>query len=232
MMQIRFKNRVQAGELLSSRLQRYANRTDVLVFGLPRGGVPVAAEVAKKLNAPLDVFVVRKLGVPGHRELAMGAIATGGIRVLNQELIFHLGIPNDNIEAVTAEEHEELQRREIAYRGDESPPEIHGKIVILVDDGIATGSTMRAALQALRQQQPRRVIVAVPVAPLSICPELENLADEVIVLMAPREFYAVGEWYEEFSQTSDEEVTRLLNNASHHREIRIAHPVIMYSLNH
>lgn len=227
-MKDRFQDRVQAGELLGHRLKRYANRTDVLVLGLPRGGIPVAAEVAKRLNAPLDVFVVRKLGVPGHRELAMGAIATGGIHVLNQDIIFHLGLPGEIIEAVADEEREELQRREITYRGDDTPPEIRGKIIILVDDGIATGSTIRAAAQAVHQQQPRRLIIAVPVAPLSTCAELEKLADEVIVLIAPREFYAVGEWYEEFSQTSDEEVIRLLNEARRqqkelYEESKIAH---------
>lgn len=212
-MKERFQDRIEAGSLLASRLPRYANRTDVLVLGLPRGGIPVAAEVAKKLHAPLDVFVVRKLGVPGHRELAMGAIASGGIRVLNDSIIFHLRIPEDIIDAVTDEERQELQRREVAYRGDSPRPDIHGKTVILVDDGIATGSTIRAAVQAVREAQPRRVIIAVPVAPLSTCAELEKIADEVVTLIAPREFYAVGEWYEEFSQTSDEEVTRMLQEA-------------------
>lgn len=212
-MKERFRDRLEAGELLGSRLQRYANRQDVVVLGLPRGGVPVAAEVARKLNAPLDVFIVRKLGVPGHRELAMGAIASGGLRVLNEKIVYQLGIRDELIEAVADEENAELQRRELAYRGDEAPPEIHGKIVILVDDGIATGSTMRAAVQALHRQQPRRIIIAVPVAPFSTCVELEGLADEVVVLTAPHDFYAVGEAYEEFSQTSDEEVTRLLREA-------------------
>jgi putative phosphoribosyl transferase len=213
LMKERFRDRLEAGELLGSRLRRYANREDVIVLGLPRGGVPVAAEVARKLNAPLDVFIVRKLGVPGHRELAMGAIASGGRRVLNEKIIYQLGIPDEVIAAVAEQESEELHRREDAYRGDEPPPEIQGKIVTLVDDGIATGSTMRAALQALHRQQPRRVIIAVPVAPFSTCGELEGLADELVVLTAPHDFYAVGEAYEEFSQTSDEEVTRLLREA-------------------
>jgi putative phosphoribosyl transferase len=212
-MKDRFQDRIQAGELLATRLLRYANRGDVVVLGLPRGGIPVAAEIAKKLNAPLDVFVVRKLGVPGHRELAMGAIAGGGIRVLNQALIFHLCIPGDVIEMVADEERQELYRREAAYRGDAARVELDNKIVILVDDGIATGSTMLAAAEAITQKKPRRVVIAVPVAPHSAGSELQKVADEVVVLLSPREFHAVGEWYEEFSQISDEEVRAFLAEA-------------------
>lgn len=183
------------------------------MLGLPRGGVPVAAEIARKLEAPLDVFVVRKLGVPGHRELAMGAIASGGIRVLNQALIFHLCIPGEVIEMVADEERQELHRREAVYRGGFPQIELEGKIVILVDDGMATGSTMLAAAQAIQQKRPRRVVVAVPVAPNSANSELEKIVNEVIVLLTPRDFHSVGQWYEEFSQTSDDEVRALLAEA-------------------
>lgn len=209
-----FHDRAQAGRLLAFELSRYANRKDVIVLGLPRGGVPVAHEVAARLHAPLDVFVVRKLGVPGHRELAMGAIATGGVRVLNHEILASLDISREALEAVAAAEEQELRRREQAYRGHGASPEIRGKTVILVDDGIATGSTMRAALAALRKQGPARVVVAVPTAAAASCQELQGQADEVVCLMTPRDFYAVGQWYEDFSQTTDEEVTRLLRLGS------------------
>jgi putative phosphoribosyl transferase len=212
-----FQNRIEAGKLLAVELAKYANRKDVIVLGLPRGGVPVAFEVAKRLNAPLDVFVVRKLGVPGHRELAMGAIATGGVRVLNERVVEELGISEETIDAVAAEEHQELKRREVAYRGHVASPEIRGKTVILVDDGIATGSTMRAAVLALRKQHPAHLIVAVPTAAASSCHELRHQVDELVALMVPEEFYAVGQWYEDFSQTSDAEVTRLLEQAGHRR---------------
>ena len=210
-----FRNRVEAGKLLAVELVKYANRKDVIVLGLPRGGVPVAFEVAKRLNAPLDVFVVRKLGVPGHRELAMGAIATGGVRVLNEKVVQELGISRETIDAAAAEEHEELKRRELAYRGHGASPEIRGQTVILVDDGIATGSTMRAAVLALRKQHPARLIVAVPTAAASSYDELKRQVDEMVALMAPADFYAVGQWYEDFSQTTDAEVTRLLEQAGH-----------------
>jgi putative phosphoribosyl transferase len=210
-----FRDRVQAGQLLADRLTKYANRDDVIVLGLPRGGVPVAFEVASKLKAPLDVFVVRKLGVPGHRELAMGAIATGGVRVLNQEVVEGLGISQLTIDAVAAGEQKELARRELAYRGHGTSPKIRGKTVILIDDGIATGSTMRAAVRAVRLQEPARVVVAVPTAARSSYNELKREADEIIALMVPDEFCAVGQWYENFSQTIDEEVTRLLEKAGH-----------------
>ena len=210
-----FRDRVEAGQPLAAELTKYANRKDVIVLGLPRGGVPVAFEVARKLRAPLDVFVVRKLGVPGHRELAMGAIATGGVRVLNEEVVLGLGISQRTIDAVAAGELKELKRRELAYRGHGASPEIRGKTVILVDDGIATGSTMRAAVQALRQQQPARLVVAVPTAAPSSYSELKRQVDQVNALMTSADFYAVGQWYENFSQTTDAEVTRLLVQAGH-----------------
>jgi putative phosphoribosyl transferase len=210
-----FRDRVQAGQLLADALTQYANRNDVIVLGLPRGGVPVAYEVATKLNAPLDVFVVRKLGLPGHRELAMGAIATGGVQVLNDEVVEELRLSPLTIDAVAAEEQKELVRRELAYRGHDTSPKIRGKTVILVDDGIATGSTMRAAVRAVRRQQAARIIVAVPTSARSSYAQLKREADEVLALMTPKSFHAVGQWYENFSQTSDEEVSRLLAKAGH-----------------
>jgi putative phosphoribosyl transferase len=221
-----FRDRVEAGQLLADELTKYAQRKDVIVLGLPRGGVPVAFEVAKKLHAPLDVFVVRKLGVPGHRELAMGAIATGGIRVLNEEVVSGLGISQLTIDAVAAEEQRELARRELAYRGHHASSSIRGKTVILVDDGIATGSTLRAAVRALRQQQPARLVVAVPTAAPSSYAELKHQVDEMIALMTPADFYAVGQWYEDFGQTTDAEVTSLLERArqmkAHGEPVRIS----------
>lgn len=208
-----FRDRVQAGQMLGEALQKYANRDDVIVLGLPRGGVPVAYEIAARLAAALDVFVVRKLGVPGHEELAMGAIATGGIRVLNEDVIWELGISESQVNAVTAREEKELLRREHLYRGHEVPPKIRDRTVILVDDGVATGSTMRAAVRALRLQRPLRIVVAVPTASRSAFVELEREADEVVALMCPENFAAVGQWYENFSQTTDQEVTSLLAKA-------------------
>jgi putative phosphoribosyl transferase len=213
-MTTQFKNRTEAGQALATRLTSFANRTDVLVLALPRGGVPVAAEVAKKLNAPLDVFVVRKLGLPGHPELAMGAIATGGVRVFNGDVINSLRIPDEVVHAVTAEEYEELQRRERSYRDDLPPPEVEGKTVIIVDDGIATGSTMIAAVAALRQLGAGRIVVAAPVIARSTFYLIHNAADEVAAVIAPEEFYGVGQWYEDFSQTTDEEVQALLAETS------------------
>ncbi len=209
----RFRNRTEAGQFLGRKLARYADRDDVLVLALPRGGVPVAYEVAKRLNAPLDVIIVRKLGVPGQEELAMGALASGGIRVLNGEVVDSLRISDEVIDAVAAREEKELVRRERAYRGQRNRIEVEGRIVVLVDDGIATGSTMRAAVNALRQQQPKRVIVAVPTAAASTYREFQNEADEMVAVMAPELFYGVGQWYEDFSQTTDQEVRQLLDQA-------------------
>jgi putative phosphoribosyl transferase len=214
MMLTAFRNRTEAGRQLADRLWTYEGHSDVLVLALPRGGVPVAFEVARALEAPLDVFVVRKLGVPGHEELAMGAIASGGIRVLNDDVVRSLNIPDRVIEAVTARELRELRWRERAYRGDRPPPTVHGRTVILVDDGLATGSTMRAAIAALRRLEPARLIVAVPTAAPSICDEIRREADDCICEIMPDPFYAVGVWYEDFSPTTDDEVRDLLDQAA------------------
>src|SRR5262245_58400613 len=203
---MRFKNRIEAGQRLGEELARYARASGLLVLALPRGGVPVAYEVARALRAPLDVFLVRKLGVPGREEYAMGAIASGGVRVLNLEAVEHLDIPEQLIEKVVAKEKDELERRERAYRGSRPAPGPHEKTVIVVDDGLATGSSMRAAVAALRYKQPSRIVVAVPVAPPSAVADLEHEADEVVCVMKPEDFYAVGQWYVEFEQTTDEEV--------------------------
>jgi predicted phosphoribosyltransferase len=208
-----FRDRTEAGRLLARELMRYANQRDVIVLGLPRGGVPVAFEVAVTLHVPLDVFVVRKLGTPGHSELAMGAIATGGVRVLNEAVIEAASIPMRVIDAVAEEEGRELKRRELAYRGSYSEPEVRGKTVLLIDDGIATGSTMRAAIRAIASQEPARLIVAVPTAAGPTCRELRPMVDELVALMMPEIFYGVGQWYDDFRQTSDEEVTELLQRA-------------------
>lgn len=209
-----FRDRIEAGQLLAERLSQYAGRDDVLVLGLPRGGVPVAYEVAQALGAPLDVFVVRKLGVPGHEELAMGAIASGGVRVLNEDVVRVLQIDDEVIEYVAEEESAELRRREQLYRRDRPPLEVGGKTVIVVDDGLATGSTMRAAVSALKQGKPAQVIVAVPVAPPSTCAELGKMVDEVVCVQTPELFHAIGLWYENFTQTSDREVRDLLDAAN------------------
>ena len=205
-----FTDRREAGRELAQRLQQYAERDDVIVLALPRGGVPVAYEVARTLKAPLDVFLVRKLGTPGHPELAMGAIASGGVRVLNDEVVQWLGIRAEQIDAVARQEQQELQRREAAYRGGRSLPPLENRIVMLVDDGLATGSTMRAAVQAVKEQKPARVIVAVPVGAPETCRDLGATADEVVCARMPTPFSAVGQWYLNFEQTSDEEVRRLL----------------------
>ena len=205
-----FHDRTEAGRLLAGKLAAYANRADVIVLGLPRGGVPVAYEVARALNAPLDVFLVRKLGVPGHEEFAMGAIATGGVRVLNDQTVRALRISDQVIEAVAAKEQRELDRRARLYRGDRPPPDLRGKTVILVDDGLATGATMLAAVKALRQQQAGRIVVAVPIAPPETCEQLRVEVDDIICAVTPEPFYAVGCWYEDFSQSTDEEVRDLL----------------------
>jgi putative phosphoribosyl transferase len=192
----------------------YADRPDVLVLALPRGGVPVAFEVARALHAPLDVFLVRKLGLPGHEELAMGAIASGGVRVLNDDVVRALHVPEDVVETVAAAEQQELERRERIYRGDRPAPDARGRTIILIDDGLATGSTMRAAVAALRQQGPARIVVAVPVGAPETCAEFQDEADEAICGQTPEPFYAVGLWYSDFSQTTDEEVHDLLERAA------------------
>ena len=208
-----FQNRTEAGRLLATELRRYAGQPNLIILGLPRGGVPVAFEVAGALRAPLVVFIVRKLGTPGQRELAMGAIATGGVRVINDEVVRTLNIPMTVIDAVAAEETRELKRREFAYRGDYSEPEVSGKTVILVDDGIATGSTMHAAIRALKSQAPARLVVAVPTCAPTTFRELRQEVDEFVALMTPEPFYGVGQWYADFSQTSDAEVSELLARA-------------------
>jgi erythromycin esterase-like protein/predicted phosphoribosyltransferase len=205
-----FRDRSEAGRFLASKLAAYAHRPDVLVLALPRGGVPVACEVSRALGVPLDVFLVRKLGIPGHEELAMGAIATGGVRVLNEQVVNRLGIPAYVIDAVAAREERELARRERLYRGGRPAPDVRGRTVILVDDGLATGATMNAAVKALRQQQPDRIVVAVPTASPDICEKLKAVADEVICATTPEPFHAVGLWYENFAQTTDDEVRALL----------------------
>jgi len=217
-----FRNRVEAGRRLAAELTNYADRPDVLVLALPRGGVPVGYEVARALHAPLDVFLVRKLGVPGRPELAMGAIASGGTRVLNEELLGMLSVPPRRIAEVAQREQRELDRRKRLYRGSRLPPEIREKTVILVDDGLATGSTMRAAVLALRQLQPARIVVAVPVGAKQTCAEFESEADETICATTPEPFHAVGAWYDNFDPTSDDEVRRLLARAS--EELRAAVP--------
>jgi predicted phosphoribosyltransferase len=206
----RFRNRTDAGRRLAEKLAAYADRPDALVLALPRGGVPVGSEVAQGLGAPLDVFLVRKLGVPGHEELAMGAVATGGVRVLNDEIVHGLGISEHEIDASVSRELRELARRERLYRSDCPPPDVAGRTVILVDDGLATGATMRAAVQALRQQQPARIVVAVPTASLDTCQAMKAEADDVVCAMTPEPFFAVGYWYEDFTQTTDDEVRELL----------------------
>jgi putative phosphoribosyl transferase len=209
----RFRDRREAGSLLAAQLRHYAGRDDVIVLGLPRGGLPVAYEVARELDAPLDVFLVRKLGVPGQEELALGAIASGGTVVLNPRLVEALGLTRDQIAAIVDRERRELERRERAYRGDRPPPHLSGRVVILVDDGLATGSSMWAAVHAVRQENPARVVVAVPVADPDVCHRLDAEADEAVCLFTPQPMRAVGIWYEDFSQTTDEEVRELLERA-------------------
>jgi len=204
-----FRDRTDAGRQLARRLLDFKGR-DVVILALPRGGVPVAAQVARSLGAPLDVFIVRKLGTPGHEELAMGAIASGGVRVLNEEVIRALGIPEEIIEEVARRELRELVRREQDYRGQRPPPDVAGRTVILIDDGLATGSTMRAAVRALRLLGPRQIVVAVPVGAPPTCAELGAEADGIVCLATPEPFMSVGSWYEDFAQTSDEEVRGLL----------------------
>jgi putative phosphoribosyl transferase len=212
-----FADRTEAGRLLAEKLGEYADRDDVIILGLPRGGVPVAYEVAKRLRAPLDVFVVRKLGVPGFEELAAGAIASGGVRVLNEDVVRAIPHAEEAIEAVTAKETAELERREQLYRAGRPAPELRDRVVILIDDGLATGATMRAAVKALRQSGAAKIIVAVPVGPPDTCREIEEQADETICLSTPAFFQAVGQYYEDFSQTSDEDVRELLSQAAQKR---------------
>jgi len=215
-MAVPFQNRSDAGRLLATRLGRYANRRDVQVLALPRGGVPVALEVARALNAPLDVFIVRKLGVPGHEELAMGAIAMGGVEVLNRDVVDALRISRNVIQQVATREWQELSRRQSLYRDDRPAPDLHRKIVILVDDGLATGSTMRAAVTALRKFHPSKIVVAVPTAAPSTCDEFKTEVDEIVCAETPQPFYAVGAWYQDFTQVTDEQVRDMLEQPAHH----------------
>jgi putative phosphoribosyl transferase len=217
-----FQDRFQAGRVLAQLLSEYANRDDVVVLALPRGGVPVAYEVARALHAPLDVFLVRKFGVPGQEELAMGAIATGGVRVLNRRVVDALRIPPSVIERVAREEAAELERREREYRGGRPPPRVARKTVILIDDGLATGSTMLAAAEALKRLGPAKIVIAVPTAAREVCERFRNVVDEVICATTPEPFHAVGLWYEDFSQTTDEDVRELLQRAA--SELRAAAP--------
>ncbi len=207
----RFRNRTMAGKLLAAKLTEYANRPDVLVLGLPRGGVPVAFEVAEALDAPLDICLVRKLGLPGHKELAMGALAMGGVRVINENIVDSLRISQQIIEQVTAVEMRELERRNRTYRDNRPPPEVKNHTILLVDDGIATGATIRAAIATLKQQQPQELVVAVPVAAAATCQELQAEVDKVVCVMTPEDLYAIGIWYENFEQTTDAEVCQLLS---------------------
>jgi putative phosphoribosyl transferase len=212
-----FRNRAEAGQQLASRLGKYANREDVIVLGVPRGGVPIAFEVATALNLPLDLFVLRKLGVPGHEELAFGAIGSGGVRVLDREVVKSAGLSNSVIELVTRAEKAELARREQLYRGKRPALDVRGKTAILVDDGIATGSSLRAGVRALRQMQPAAIVIAAPVAPRSTVNHLRREVDDVVCVAIPERFYGVGQFYHDFSQVSDEEVNKLLDTAFRQR---------------
>jgi putative phosphoribosyl transferase len=211
---MQFQDRRDAGKKLAGELVRYAGRSDVLVLALPRGGVPVAYEVALALNAPLDVFIVRKLGLPGREELAVGAIASGGIRVLNEDVIGLLNVPQDVISLVAKRELQELQRREQIYRGERPGPEVRERTIILIDDGLATGASMRAAIAGLRAQHPTRIVAAVPTASKEACEGLRHEVDEMVCVLTPEPFYGVGRWYEDFRQTTDEEVRALLEEAN------------------
>lgn len=214
-----FQNRVEAGRQLAAALARYDGDPNLLVLALPRGGVPVAFEVARALRAPMDLFLVRKLGVPGHEELAMGAVATGGVRVLNDDVVNGLRIPDHTIERVVDAESRELERRDAAYRGARPAPNVKGRTVVLVDDGLATGSTMRAAVLALRQQSPERIVVGVPVASPEVCAQFRAEVDDIICVATPEPFYAVGYWYQDFSQTTDDEVRDLLRQAEREQSV-------------
>ena len=213
-MEPRFHNRTEAGRRLAAELSKYANLPEVLVLGLPRGGIPVAYEIAKALHVPLDVWLVRKLGVPGQEELAMGAIASGGVMILNNEIINLLNISRETVEQVAAAEKQELERRDEAYRGDRPLPQIENHTIILVDDGIATSSTLRAAIAALQRHHPKRIVVAAPVAPPSVCESLKTVVDDVVCLDTPEPLHSIGMWYIDFSQTTDNEVRDLLRRSS------------------
>ena len=209
-----FRDRTEAGQVLASKLTKYLNQVNTVILALPRGGVPVAYEIGKELGLPVDIFVVRKLGVPGHEELAMGAIASGGVRHINRDVVDQLRIDSETIDVASRREQKEIERREQLYRGQRPPVDVRNKTVILVDDGLATGSTMRAAIAALRQHRPARIVVAVPAAAPQTCSEIADEVDEIICAATPEPFYAVGQWYQEFSQTTDEEVRDLLARAS------------------
>ena len=215
-----FRDRYDAGEYLAGMLQHYADRSDVIILGLPRGGVPVAYEIAKKLQVTMDIFIVRKLGVPVHEELAMGAIASGGVRVLNEDVIRKLQITDEMIEAAAEEQERELHRREREYRGDREPLELAGKTVILVDDGLATGASMRAGVRALKLHSPARIVVAVPVGAPDTCRLFEQEVDEVVCGKTPEDFTAVGAWYHDFTQTTDEEVCHLIDEIAHQHKVQ------------
>lgn len=215
-----FQDRYEAGRFLASKLRQFKNDPSVLVLALPRGGVPVAYEVAKELNAAMDVFLVRKMGVPGYEELAMGAVASGGVRVLNQEVIQRMGISQRMIEAMAQEKLQELERRERMYRRNREAVPIEGRNIILIDDGLATGASMRAAVHALQNRSPKLINVAVPIGSTDTCNQLRNEADEVICALTPEPFYAVGAWYSDFIQITDDEVGRLLDHAAHERRVR------------
>jgi putative phosphoribosyl transferase len=216
---IPFPDRRAAGKKLAEKLAKYAHQPDLLVLALPRGGVPVAYEIARALSAPLDVFLVRKLGVPNDEELAMGAIASGGVRVLNKEVTSRFQFPQSVIDEVASREQKELERREYLYRGGQSAPDVQGRTVILTDDGLATGATMRAAATALRQRGPGKIIIAVPVGAAETCDEFRNEVDEIVCVATPQPFMAVGAWYSEFSQISDDEVRELLNQAASYQAV-------------
>jgi putative phosphoribosyl transferase len=220
-----FQNRAEAGQQLASHLEKYANRDDVIVLAVPRGGVPIAFEVARALNLPLDIFVLRKLGVPGHEEFAFGAIGSGGVRVLDGQVVQSLGLSNMVIDLITRAERAELARREQIYRGRRPPLNVRGKIVILVDDGIATGASLTAGVHAVRQMQPAAIVIAAPVAPRSTVKRLRHEVDDVVCVETPERFYGVGRFYHDFSQVSDEEVNALLDSAYRQRGEQQYHDV-------
>jgi len=220
-----FQNRAEAGQQLASHLEKYANRDDVIVLAVPRGGVPIAFEVARALNLPLDIFVLRKLGVPGHEEFAFGAIGSGGVRVLDRQIVESLGLSNMVIDLITRAERAELARREQIYRGRRPPLNVRGKIVILVDDGIATGASLTAGVHAVRQMQPAAIVIAAPVAPRSTVKRLRHEVDDVVCVETPERFYGVGRFYHDFSQVSDEEVNALLDSAYRQRGEQQYHDV-------